>query len=171
MLALCFHSFGDRGLSNLSRDFEMASVMASGCIVCLVVPVLASRYHVLNGIAYVAKLSYSWSFFLNHYLYRCLVHYFQTYHVLRPTFLWWCATLVPLPSNNIGDVHKMIQERKVSELGCFMLAKNRPEIILDDGKLDDASSDYLVALCDGFLPIHRGASFHVEPYRPHRFSR
>ena len=40
----------------------------------------------------------------------------------------------------------MIYEVKVSESRCLMLAKNHPEIILDDGKGDDARSDYLVAL-------------------------
>jgi len=52
----------------------------------------------------------------------------------------------PTQHSNIGVAHKMINEEKVSELGCLMLAKNRPEIILDDEKLDDARSDYLVAL-------------------------
>ena len=51
-----------------------------------------------------------------------------------------------------------------------MLAKNSAEVILDDGKLDDAIFDYLVPLRDDFLPIRRGASFYVEPYSPHRFS-
>jgi len=47
-----------------------------------------------------------------------------------------------------------------------MLAKNRPEVILDDGKLDDTKSDYLVALRDDFLLTQRGASFQEEPYSP-----
>jgi len=64
----------------------------------------------------------------------------------------------------------MIYDGKVSELACLMLAKNYPEIIVNDGKLGDATSDYLVALQNGFLPIHCGASFQVKPYRPHQFS-
>ena len=56
----------------------------------------------------------------------------------------------------------MIQEVKVSELKYLMLGKNRQEIILDNEKLDDGRSDYLVALQDIFLPIRHGASFHVE---------
>jgi len=51
-----------------------------------------------------------------------------------------------------------------------MLAKNRPKVIVNDGKLDDARSDNLVALQDGFLFVHNGASFHVEPYSPHSFN-
>ena len=47
---------------------------------------------------------------------------------------------------SIGNACRMIHEGKVSELGCLMLAKNRPKIILDDRKLDDAQSDYLVFL-------------------------
>jgi len=42
---------------------------------------------------------------------------------------------------NIGDAYKMIHEGKVLELGCLMLAKNRPEVILDDGKLDGTRSN------------------------------
>ena len=72
---------------------------------------------------------------------------------------------------NIGDARKLIHEGKVLELGCLMLTKNRAEIILDDRKLDDTRSDYLVALQDGFLPICHGDSFHDEPHSPHRFSR
>ena len=77
------------------------------------------------------------------------MHYFQTHHVLHPApsgplMVRYSGPLTT--HNNIGDAHKMINEEKVSELGCLMLAKNRPEIILDDEKLDDARSDYLVAL-------------------------
>jgi len=51
------------------------------------------------------------------------------------------------------------------DASCYQ--ESSPEIILDDGKLDDAGSDYLLALRDGFLPIHQGAPFHVEPYSSH----
>jgi len=57
--------------------------------------------------------------------------------------------------NNIGDALKMINEGKVLKLGCLILAKDRPEVISDDEKLDDTKSDYLVALREDFLPIHR----------------
>ena len=73
--------------------------------------------------------------------------------------------------DNIRDARKLIREGKVLELGCLMLAKNCAKVILDDRKLDDTRSDYLAAVRDDFLPICRGASFHVEPYSPHRFSQ
>ena len=73
--------------------------------------------------------------------------------------------------SNTGDVRKMIHEGKVFKLGRFLLANNPPDIILDDEKLADARSNYLVALRNSFLNIYFGASFHVEPYRPHRLSR
>jgi len=60
----------------------------------------------------------------------------------------------------------MIHEGKIPKLRCLILSKNRPEIILDDGKLDDTRSEYLVALQGDFLLVHRGVSFHVEPYNP-----
>jgi len=81
-----------------------------------------------------------------------------------------CSSPFPRRSN-IGDDRKMIHEGKVSKLGCLMLAENRPGIIVDDGKLDDARSNYLETLNDNFLPICRGASFHVEPCSLHRFNR
>ena len=103
----------------------------------------------MNGIAYVAKLSYSQSFLLSHYLYGCIAHYFQTHHVLHsapPGSLMVRYFGVHTKCNNMGDVRKMIHEENVSELGCHMLANNHPEIILDDGKLDDARFNHLVAL-------------------------
>jgi len=72
--------------------------------------------------------------------------------------------------DNIGDAGKMIHMGRVLELGCLMLAKNHPDIILDEGKLDDTRSDYLVTLQDDFIPIHRSTYFHVEPYSLHQFS-
>ena len=57
-----------------SETFEMASLIASGCNFSLIVPVLASLYHGLNGIAHAAKPSYSRSFFPSHYLYGWLAH-------------------------------------------------------------------------------------------------
>jgi len=82
-----------------------------------------------------------------------------------------CYSSLVTKRNDIGDVHKIIHEGKVSELGCLKLAKNRKKIIVDDGKLDDDRPYYLVALRDGFLPIHSGASFHVVPYSLYWFSQ
>ena len=48
--------------------------------------------------------------------------------------------------SNIGDVCKLIHERKGSEVGCLILAKNHSEVIIDNIELDDDRSDYLVAL-------------------------
>lgn len=52
-----------------------------------------------------------------------------------------------------------------------MLGRNRLETLIDDGNLDVDKSGHLISLRDGCLPIRRGATFHVEPYRPHRFSK
>jgi len=40
----------------------------------------------------------------------------------------------------------MINEGKVLELGCLMLAQNHAKVLFDDRKLDDTKSDYLAAL-------------------------
>ena len=48
--------------------------------------------------------------------------------------------------SNIGSVRKMTHEGKVSNLGCLMLAKNHPEVMVNNDLLDDDKSDYLVAL-------------------------
>ena len=76
---------------------------------------------------------------------------------LGPLIVHYSSPLIT--HSNIGDARKMIYEGKVPELGCLMLAKNIPEIILDNGKLDDATSDYLVTLQNNFLPICCGAFF------------
>ena len=67
------------------ETFEMASLMTSSCTFSLAVPVLASLYRGLNGVAHAAKPSYSMSSFSCHYLYGWLTHYFQTHHVLHPS--------------------------------------------------------------------------------------
>jgi len=106
--------------------------------------------------------------------YGWLAHNFQTSHMLHPAPLGPLMVQYSGPlaaRGNIGDARKPIHEGKVLELGCLMLAKNRIEAILDDGKLDDTRFDYLVALRDSFLPIRRSVSFYMEPYSPHRFSR
>ena len=148
--------------------------MASGYTFSLAIAVLVNLYNVLNRITHSVNPSYSRLFFLSHHLYRWHAYYSQTHHVLHPTppGRLMVHDSSPFPRrNNIGDVRKMICEGKVSELGCLMLAENRPGIIVDDGKLDDARSNYLETLNDNFLPICRGASFHVEPCSLHRFNR
>ena len=55
--------------------------------------------------------------------------------------------------SNIGDARKMIHEGKVLELECLMLDKNHPGVILNDEKLDDTRSDYLVAFETAFFPL------------------
>jgi len=171
MLALCFCSPRDRDRLIYLETFETASLMAVGCIFSLAVPVLASLYHALNGIPMPRSL---------------------IIHGHSPLFLW---VAYALPSNtsspascSSGPSDDVIlrsscharQHRRCSQddtwgkvlgLGCPILAKSCPEIIVDNEKLDDTRSDYLVALRDGFLPIRGVASSHVEPYSAHRFSR
>ena len=130
-----FYSLGDRGLTYSSGDFETTSLMALGCAFSLAAPVLASLYRGLNGIAHAAKPSYSQPFFSCHYLYGWLTHYFQTHYVLRPTPsspLMVHYSGPPTRRNNTGDACKMVREGKVLDLRCLMLAKNCPEIILDE---------------------------------------
>jgi len=43
-----------------------------------------------------------------------------------------------------------------------MLAKNSPEILVNDGELDKEKSSYFVSLWDDFLPIQCGTSFYVN---------
>jgi len=69
-------------------------------------------------------------------------------------------------SRNIRDVRKLIHEGQVLELGCLILAKNRPEVILDDRKLDDARFDYLVPFETTFFPfiaVHLSMWSHAVP--------
>ena len=73
--------------------------------------------------------------------------------------------------SDLGDVRELIHEGRVSDMGCLMLRRNRLDTLIDDGNLDLGQSDYLISLRDGFLPIRRDATFYVEPYSPHRFSR
>ena len=77
--------------------------------------------------------------------------------------LWWCYSNSLTKCSNTGDVYKLIHEGKVSKLGWVMITENCLEVIVDNGKLDNATSDYLIAIRDGFIPIRCDASFDVEP--------
>jgi len=140
--------------------------MASCCTFSLAIPVLASLNRGVNGLPIPQILLIRGHSFHAVIFMEWLTHYFQTHHVLHP------APLIPLmvhyfgpltKCNNIGDAHRMIHEGKVPKFGCLMLAKNRPEIILDDGKVDDTRSEYLVALRDGFLPVRQ---VHLSMWSP-----
>jgi len=135
----------------------------------LAVPVLVSLYRGLKGIAMPQSLLiYGYSFQAIMFIVACILLPDLSCDVSCPLGPLMVHFSDPLTKpSNIGDVCKMIHERKVFELGCLMLAKNRLEIILDYRKLDDVRSDYLVAFQDGFLPICCGVSFHVEHHSPH----
>jgi len=72
--------------------------------------------------------------------------------------------------NNIRDARELIYEGRVPDLGCLMLGRNRLVTLIDNRDLDEDKLSYLISLRHGFLPICQGATFHVEPYSPHRFS-
>ena len=72
---------------------------------------------------------------------------------------------------DIGDARELIHKGKIHDLGCLMLGKNRLENLIDKDKLNKDKVSYLISLRDGFLPIHHGVAFYIEPYSPHRFSR
>ena len=73
--------------------------------------------------------------------------------------------------NNNGDDHKLIHEGKVYDLGCLMLAKNRPKGLGWWWQVRWGHLSYLISLWNGFLPIHCRRTFYIEPYSPHQFSR
>jgi len=123
----------------------------------------------LNGKAQATKPSHLLSFFPSHYLYGWLAHYFKTHRVIQHT------PLGPLMLHYSGftkhnkrrDVCKLIHKGNVSKLGCLMLPKNCPDVTVNNGDLDNAGFDDLVARRDGFLPIRRGAYLYVKPYSRH----
>jgi len=68
--------------------------------------------------------------------------------------------------NNIGDACNLIHEGKLPDLMCLLLAKNQLDIFLDDGKLDEGKSSYLILLRDGLFSTHHDTTFYVEHYNP-----
>ena len=48
--------------------------------------------------------------------------------------------------SHIGDARELIHAGKVSGLGCPMLARNRLDILIGDGDLDEDKPDYLISL-------------------------
>jgi len=65
--------------------------------------------------------------------------------------------------NNIGDIRELIHEGRASDLGCLTLGRYRLEILIDNGDLDEDKLGYLISLLDGFLFIHQGSTFYVDP--------
>ena len=143
------------------RTCEVTSLMASGTTFSLAIHVLANIYRGLNGITKTAKPSHSRSFFSRHYLHEWLTHYFKTHYVLQPPPSGPLMVHYSWPQmmrNDIGDVYELIHKGRVSDLGCLMLGRNRSEILIDDGDLDEDKSSNLISLRDGFRPIYWGAT-------------
>ena len=129
--------------------FEVASLIVSGTIFSLAVPMLASIYHGLNAITMAAKPSHSWSFFPRHYFYGWLARYFKTHRVLQPSppgplMVHYFGS--HMTGSDLGDARELIHEGRVSDIGRLMLGRNQLETLIDEGNFNSDKSDYLISL-------------------------
>jgi len=118
---LCVFALPKTGEKFIHLDtFEADSLMASSTIFSLVVPVLASIYHGLNGITTVVMPYHSRSFFSCYYLHGWLTHYFKTHHILQPPPSGPLMVLYSgshMTCSDLRDARELIHEGRVSDVG------------------------------------------------------
>ncbi|KAL0444422.1 UNVERIFIED_CONTAM: hypothetical protein Slati_2164900 [Sesamum latifolium] len=127
--------------------FKMASMMASGQRVSLVILVLMSIYECLNTIATSSRSARTSPYFPIHFVYAWLASYFKTHYPV------WQGLHGP----------KMI--RFSSEGGA------KPFQFVDNGDAEELKHNYFVAIRSSYLTLRQGDKFIIEPYNPHRFGR
>ncbi|KAK9750451.1 hypothetical protein RND81_02G197800 [Saponaria officinalis] len=153
----------------------MASLMADGRTINLATLVLAGIYNGIHDLVTHPNPAFSSSTFPAHYLYGWIAHYFGTHHDVKPppqgpAMVVHSGTRGAKAFNE-GTARDLIHGGKDVSANCFILNKNKAELLIDDGQLEASMFDYLISLRSSYLPLRLGNCFYVEPYNPHRFSR
>ncbi|XP_074296676.1 uncharacterized protein LOC141627109 [Silene latifolia] len=127
--------------------FKIASMMAEDRVFSLAIPLLASIYKGLNGLATSINPGYSRSFFPAHYLYEWIANYFDTYHAINPSPTGPHMTKYsgPVGARNAKpeEARKLMHEERNFDAKRFMLNKHRVDVLLDNGDLDTLGSTIL----------------------------
>ncbi|KAI3459818.1 hypothetical protein Pfo_016481 [Paulownia fortunei] len=139
------------------NTFKMASIMASGWRVSLVVPILASIYKDLNKVANSPRPSRVYSTFPIHFVYSWLAYNFKThYHI-------WQGVRSPKIAIFSGEGGAKYYESKE--------ARNKDFLYVDYGNAEEFEQNYFIAIRSNYLCLRQGEHFTIEPYSSHRFSR
>ncbi|KAL0412000.1 UNVERIFIED_CONTAM: hypothetical protein Slati_3789700 [Sesamum latifolium] len=151
----------------------MASMMASGRQVNLVVPVLASIYEGLNIIATSSSPTRTSPSFPVHFVYAWLISYFKTHNLVWQGL---CGPEMMRFSDDGGakyydpqEAQKRIHKVEFVSWACNMIVKNRPFKFVDNGDAEELEHNYFVVIRSSYLTLCQGDKFIIEPYSPHRF--
>ncbi|KAH0632965.1 hypothetical protein KY284_035751 [Solanum tuberosum] len=156
------------------ETFKIASLMASGKKVSLVVPVLGSLYHGLNKISNSSQLDHIRVCFPIHYVYGWLGYYLKTHYPLTsgpslPRMVVYSGEGAAKYFDK-DEARKRVHRAESIVWNATMLSRPYPTYYIDDGKSPELELAYFISLCFNYLPLRRGGSFVIEPYSPHRFS-
>lgn len=155
--------------------FKIASMMASGEVFCLGVPVLASIYKGLNAIASTKDPVKTSTCFPAHYVYAWIGQYFDT-HSLKTRK----SSLPPMVKfsgegtmhfYNEGSSREQLRNSGHINWAANPFGKRYDETVLDDGRLVPHKFAFLMSIRSSFLTLRCQDDHIIEPYSPHRFSR
>ncbi|KAL0439646.1 UNVERIFIED_CONTAM: hypothetical protein Slati_2447600 [Sesamum latifolium] len=121
--------------------FKVASIMAAGRRIGLVVPVLASIYK--DSLPSFARCTWAQD----------------------DAFLGEGGAKYYDPQ----EARKRIHKGDFVSWTCNMIAKDKDFSFVDDGRAKDFEEAYFMAIRSNYLPLRQGDHFDVEPYSPHRF--
>ncbi|KAH0737790.1 hypothetical protein KY290_036495 [Solanum tuberosum] len=133
------------------ETFKMASLMASGRRVSLVVPVLASIYHGLNRISNSSQ------------------HTILLLVDLLPQMVV-CARESAAKFSDKDEARNRVHQGESIVWNATILSRPHPTYYIDDGKAPELELAYFMSLRFNYLSLRRGGSFVIKPYSLHRFS-
>ncbi|XP_070014403.1 uncharacterized protein [Nicotiana sylvestris] len=155
--------------------FKVASLMARGVKFSLAVLLLASIYHGLREISTSNDLIASDVIFPIHYVCGWMGEYFETHHRVNHMnrSLPLCKILGEKVDKyfNLSDARRLFQRDDARQLYHLALLRGKELHFTENGKLSDSFSEFFISLRSSYLTLRHDATFIVESYNPHRFSR
>uniref|UniRef100_A0A7N2MVQ0 Aminotransferase-like plant mobile domain-containing protein n=1 Tax=Quercus lobata TaxID=97700 RepID=A0A7N2MVQ0_QUELO len=158
-----------------ASTFKIASLMASGEIFGLAVPILASIYRGLNTIFNNPVPSKSSNGFAVHYVYAWMSHFFKSHRVVndeleKPMMTRYSGVSYEVPFEEVSARDRIRSGKDFFWHGTSF----RSDLDLtfeDNGGLSVLRLGYFMSLCFGYLSLRCEDHCVVESYSPHRFSR
>ncbi|TYK08451.1 uncharacterized protein E5676_scaffold654G00670 [Cucumis melo var. makuwa] len=155
---------------------KVASLMAEGDTFSLAIPVLANIYSGLRQIHdCTSSLGHSNACFPIHYVHGWLALYFNTYYkaptsLRGPRMVEFSGEGGAKYYTNLEARTHIHKEKYVSWHACLQ-AKNKDELLTDDGTLIHWNASFFISIRFCFLFSQYGSSTVIEPYSPCRFGR
>ncbi|KAL0430527.1 UNVERIFIED_CONTAM: hypothetical protein Sradi_0678700 [Sesamum radiatum] len=173
---LCTFALPIDGVGSIHLStFKVASIMAAGRRVGLVVPVLASVYKGLNKISGFSRLIHVPSPFPIHFVYSWIAHYFKTHYQVLQGVRGPKMTLFSGEGGtkyyDLQEARKQIHKGDFVSWTCNMIAKDKDFSFVDDMLAKDFEEAYFIAIRSNYLPLWQDDHFDVELYSPHWFAR